>query len=624
VTELRISYDSTVGLEFFADGQKTEIPGRFRGWAVLYEGLGLRVAGERIALSKSRFLRELPSIVSLRDELGLETILNDAAAQLVQRFRDERTAFNLALHGESISPQSTETEILKTLRNAGFKRVDSLRDHQLRSITKLIGLRHGANFSVPGAGKTTVLLALHEIERSLRPNLQLLIIAPKNAMGAWDIEIGQCLALPPKIVRLSGGLDGVRTQLSRQPRAAIMTYEMLRTTFEAVISHLDSTDVHVVLDESHRAKAGYESMQGAAVLEIAPSAYRRDILSGTPMPQRISDICSQMSFVWPFETFCGRLIQEDVPDALSQANRTLSPMFTRTTKKELGLPPIERVSMAPLPMATHQERAYRMLRAEAGRRFRTSDLESTERIRALGKQVVTLLQLASNPSLAYKRLRDDPSAHDFPEFLETLRFASEEETPTKFRALDDIVETLMSNPMEKVVIWSSFVGTIKEIERRFAEYGALSIHGGIKTGSDQEIEFREARVKRFNEDPRYRVMVANPAAGGEGISLHHACHNAIYFDRNFNAAQYLQSIDRIHRLGLSDDILTRVYILESAASIDEVLSARLSDKVRAMEIVLDDFGIELLALDTDEVVEDNEAGLDFADERALMEHLLGG
>jgi SNF2 family DNA or RNA helicase len=441
-------------------------------------------------------------------------------------------------------------------------------------------------------------------------------------MGAWDIEIRECLQLPPTIQRLSGGPAGVRKQLGARPRVAIMTYELLRSTFREVAAYLDKVPVHVVLDESHRAKAGYESLQGSAALEIAPSAYRRDIMSGTPMPQRIADICSQMTFVWPFETFCGSLIHESIPNALSEANKVLSPVFTRTTKKELELPPIERVALKPIPMAPYQAEAYRTLRREAGKRFKVFSGDTSARLRALGQQVVTLLQIASNPALAYHRLKAQPYADEIPELIEILRLATEEEIAGKFEALDDVVTRLLNDSEEKVVIWSSFVGTITNIEERFADFGALSIHGAIPTGSESDLAFREARVKRFNEVSAYRVMVANPAAGGEGISLHHRCHNAIYFDRNFNAAQYLQSIDRIHRLGLPADTTTRLWVFEAESSVDQIVSNRLTDKVRAMETVLNDFGIEPLALDEDES-DENEAGIDFGDERAIIEHLMG-
>lgn len=620
--EVRISCSDSVSLLFFEGEAQLSIPSPFRQWAALFEGYGITISGQRIELSRSRFLTQLASVRQLRDDLALGVTLDTGATALVDRYRRERKAFEGALRGDYTGREKNLSEIQYQLREVGFRRAESLREHQLRSIRALAALPHGANFSVPGAGKTTVLLALHELERIAEPHLNLLIVAPRNVMGAWDIEIRECLRLPPTIQRLSGGPEGVRRQLAANPRAAIMTYELLRSTFSEVIPYLDKFPVHVVLDESHRVKAGYDSLQGSAALEIAPSAYRRDIMSGTPMPQRISDICSQMTFVWPFEIFCGRLIHETIPNALSEANKVLAPVFTRVTKKELDLPPIERVTMRPIAMSPHQAEAYQILRREAGKRFRVTSDEASERLRALGQQVVTLLQIASNPALAYHRLKDQTYSDELPGFIETLRLAAEEEVAGKFQVLDDLVRGLLTNSDEKVVIWSSFVGTISRIEQSFAEFGALSIHGGIPTGSDSDLDYREARVKKFNEDSGYRVMVANPAAGGEGISLHHRCHNAIYFDRNFNAAQYLQSIDRIHRLGLPADTVTKLWVFESESTVDQVVSNRLSEKVRAMETVLNDFGIEPLALD-EEYFDENEAGLDLGDEQALLAHIAG-
>lgn len=622
MAQLRISAGDSVSLQFFDDEEQVPIPSPFRQWGSLFDGYGVTVSGERIELSQSRFLTQIGKIVQLRNELDLGTAVDPEATLLLDRYKKERASFDNALRGVPTGREKNIRELRQLLRQVAFKRADTLRDHQLRSIERLAALPHGANFSVPGAGKTTVLLALYELERISEPHLNLLIVAPRNAMGAWDIEIKECLQLPPTIQRLSGGAAGVKRQLDARPQAAIMTYELLRSTFREVAAYLDNVPVHVVLDESHRAKAGYESLQGSAALEIAPSAYRRDIMSGTPMPQRIGDICNQMTFVWPFETFCGRLVHETVPNALSEANRVLSPVFTRTTKKELALPPIERISMKPIPMSPHQSEAYQTLRREVGRRFKVFSDDTSERLRALGQQVVTLLQIASNPALAYHRLKHQPYADEIPDLIETLRLAAEEEIAGKFEALGEVAGTLLKSSNEKVVIWSSFVGTITSIEERFTDFGALSIHGGVPTGSDSDLAFREARVKRFNEDPAYRVMVANPAAGGEGISLHHGCHNAIYFDRNFNAAQYLQSIDRIHRLGLPADTVTRLWIFESESTVDEIVSSRLSEKVSAMETVLNDFGIEPLTLDDDEF-DETEAGLDSGDEQAILNHLMG-
>ena len=89
------------------------------------------------------------------------------------------------------------------------------------------------------------------------------------------------------------------------------------------------------------------------------------------------------------------------------------------------------------------------------------------------------------------------------------------------------------------------------------------------------------------------VLVANPAACGEGISLHKVCHHAIYLDRNYNAAQYLQSEDRIHRLGLKKNQHTYVEIVCCKNSIDVSVHDRLRRKVARMADVLNDDGLNI-------------------------------
>jgi SNF2 family DNA or RNA helicase len=251
-------------------------------------------------------------------------------------------------------------------------------------------------------------------------------------------------------------------------------------------------------------------------------------------------------------------------------------------------------------MSPHQDLAYRLLREFASKLFKTLNSSGDDRLRRIAQQAVNLLQVSSNPRLAYTRLKQEESLKSETILMEHLRMAAESETPAKFKALDEIVSGLMERPGEKVVIWSGFVQTVEEIAARFAEHGALTIHGGVKTGSEDDIDFREARVKLFNEDPRVRVLVANPAAGGEGISLHKAAHNAVYFDRSYNATHYLQSVDRIHRLGLADDVITRVYFLECADTIDELVSARLQQKIEAMNTVLDDRALIPIEMDIEE------------------------
>jgi SNF2 family DNA or RNA helicase len=97
------------------------------------------------------------------------------------------------------------------------------------------------------------------------------------------------------------------------------------------------------------------------------------------------------------------------------------------------------------------------------------------------------------------------------------------------------------------------------------------LHGATPADSREEI------IKQFHQpNCVYKVIIANPSAVGESISLHKACHNAIYLEKNFNAAMYMQSKDRVHRYGLDDNDVINYYYLISENSIDQTIHDRWS------------------------------------------------
>jgi SNF2 family DNA or RNA helicase len=126
-------------------------------------------------------------------------------------------------------------------------------------------------------------------------------------------------------------------------------------------------------------------------------------------------------------------------------------------------------------------------------------------------------------------------------------------------------------------------------------------------------------LRRFRQEAGCQVLLSNPSTLGEGVSLHHACHDAIYVDRDFAAGRFLQSIDRIHRLGLPLDTETTATVLVASNTIDEVVERRLAIKLRFLGTILDDPAVlELGELDEEPTTG---AGLDAADLIDLFQHL---
>lgn len=571
------------------------------------------LAFRRGAVEIARLLRRLDVDINL--DAGVEALLRTQLEEIADRREAETT--RRALSHE-------EVEVLV----GGDERFDRpLTGRQLDNLTRLLALRHGANFSVPGAGKTTTLLAVYESVRYRDGIEQLLVVAPKNAFISWEQEVGRCYPEDdrPVVQRLAGGRAGVDQGLDTSPEIALITYQLLPNVLERVKTWAGRRPTHVALDESHRIKAGQAGVTASAAIDLAEVAIRRDILSGTPLPHSPEDLRPQLDFLWPGQRILPdfRVVTESPTATLEEVERAVRPLYVRTTKRELELPELKLVPV-PVDLGPLQRELYDVLRSEAARTAAGMRQHDRRFFRHLGRHVMRLLQAAVNPMLLTQgELVARTEIEPVPEgsrAWELLRELARYEQPAKITTVIERAEAIIAAG-EKVLIWSQFVMNVLSLERLLAHHGAVVLYGAVPTGEESDPDTRESRIRRFHEDPECRVMIANPAAAGEGISLHLACHRAIYLDRSFNAAHYLQSVDRIHRLGLPANVNPVVEILEATGTIDTRVARRLMKKIEAMATILNDHGLAALAYDPDDVEEDFEAGIEPEDIEEILDHL---
>lgn len=597
------------------DCDEAGIPGEFEIWLRQCGAVRDHLTPDSFHLTSDNFLSNLDGFRYLRSRLGGFTLEHDGFFEnLMGSYRKEKEVLAAAQGDPEL--RIGEKDVKEGLKKANFLRWNVQSPDQLRDIGRLSLLPNGANFSVPGAGKTNSLLAVNALERTKRPNLKLLIVSPKNAMVSWDEEVKECLGSAWEVVRLEGGKRRITKALAESPRIAIMSYQQVRGVVEELIDFMDKEEVHLVLDESHRIKAGENSLQGAASLALSSHACRRDILSGTPMPQGLPDLESQFRFLWP-----SLPVFRDIPPTATPqkqvelANQLIRPLFVRTTKDELGLPK-PKLHYLDIDMSSQQADTYALLKSETARYLAGLIPEDKDQFRKIGKQVMRVLQFCSNPDLLRNSLRGLEEYGELFFQLEKLQ----KEVPEKTRYLDELVRSILGRQGEKVVIWSMFVDQIESLVEYFGEFGATSIHGGVPTGPDDNTDFREGRIRLFKEDPNCRILVANPSACGEGISLHKTAHNAIYFDRSFNAAHFLQSIDRIHRRGLPQDAETNVWVLCLNGTLEETVRDRLSTKIKALQKLLDDEDLAAMVYDPEDIqIFGEEEPLEMSDLNAVIE-----
>ncbi|TQE29370.1 DEAD/DEAH box helicase [Streptomyces ipomoeae] len=505
------------------------------------------------------------------------------------------------LAGSETSPAVASADVPSML---GDTWKGELNAFQRRDIAKLLSLGHGANFSVPGAGKTRVALAVYAAQKAQQKVSRLLVVCPKSAYESWRYETAICFSYPLRTHVLDGSMD-------QWAEVLIVNYERLDRSLSLLAGWLKSGPSMIILDEAHRMKLGARGTYGAACMALGPLAERRLILTGTPAPNGSKDLENLLGFVWPGH---GQrtVVQAVAGGDLAYASTVLRPLFTRTTKQELGLPPM-RLRMRYVDMPDLHAEIYRSLVGGMSSGATREDLSS------LGKTALRLLMAATSPALLLEGAsRHEPLVYQLPpleipvgtSLYSLMQDLPDYELSPKYREAIAIVAE-NAEQGRKTLVWTTFVRSLTTLAQMLEKYSPAVVYGGTPD--------RDEQLRRFREDPSCMVLISNPATLGEGISLHHVCHDAVYVDRDFMAGRFLQSLDRIHRLGLAPGTDTRVTVLAARNTIDEVVEVRLDQKLEFMGKILDDPTVQQLAdLEEEPSVA---AGLAPSDIEALLRHM---
>lgn len=463
-------------------------------------------------------------------------------------------------------PSFTSEEVLDRIKSNGFTTERQLTEFQLKNLLAHISLKGPADFSVPGAGKTTTALAFYCFNR--KEAKKLLVISPINAFLSWEDEVSACLAGNNNLIRLRGSSPDIIKKLNTNDDLFIINYDLLRQRSEVlktIKEKLARENFTVILDESHRTKGEAISY---CIRDISIYPKFKMILTGTPMTQSASDLKTQFSFLYPSENVHN-------PDDLLDLFQNI---FQRTSKKDMSsqLPPFKEIKVV-IPMTGTQQKIYEILKDDA-RKYAVNLKLNLEKFR---HSVLRMIQFCSNPLSQAEHIRqfDSNLADDL----------IEDGYGEKF---DKLVQSAIElSKREKIIIWSYFRKNIDALLYKLKFLNPVHVYGGMPAGSKDEEGTREYSIHKFKTDPSCRLFIGNPAAAGESISLHKVCHKAYYLDRNFNAAQFLQSKDRIHRLGSPMDKNVEIYIFQYANTIDDKVDFKLQKKIENLEEFLQDKSI---------------------------------
>ena len=501
----------------------------------------------------------------------------------------------------------------------------SLYELQLLSAYHLAFSQNACNFSVPGAGKTSVVYGAFAYLSNLPADDskyvdKLLIISPLSAFGPWELEYEECFGEKPSTKRLNGkvSVDEKKQYLySRTPaKITLLSYNSVPSLKDELIYFLKNNQVMVVLDEAHKIKNISGGITANGVLDIAQYCSSRVVLTGTPAPNGYEDLYNLYKFIWPtkkvipFEIYQLKDMSKQESDSrVETLLNAVASFFIRVKKSDLGIPMATEHEPIIVPMGSAQRRIYDVIEKKYMNEIVSSKDNSFKQdlIRA---RLIRMMQAATNPNLLSVPLQQfaNNEGFDAKEVVEDSSLIKEvleyskNETPAKFIKAKELIEKIIASG-GKVVVWAIYVKNILDFQEYLLENGidCRTLYGAtpVATGDEEDddtIETREKIIAEFHkEDSSFKVIIANPFAVSESISLHKVCHNAIYMERSFNAAHFIQSKDRIHRYGLKPGIETNYYYLLSEDSIDSIINDRLRAKEERLREIIESMPIPLFS-----------------------------
>ena len=443
-------------------------------------------------------------------------------------------------------------------------------EHQINAIAKIKGNHPVALFDEQGLGKSKMVISglLEDIKEGFIDCA--LIVCKKTLIKTWENEIETHCHL--RHMNLTGNLNQRKKFFTFFSHFYIINYESLIQEEEILSELFKIKKFAMVLDESHRIK-NPQSRTTGAIMRLKKHSKKNIIITGTPVANKPEDLWAQFYFLDD-----GKLLGKNFKNFkkefevdISMGKNKIKEENLKELREKIKNFSIRRIKQVVTPnllpkkfceevveLKGRQKEMYELLNKELYLEIKNMDGKKIkDNVDNIFKKLLRLTQIASNPSLID---------------------SSYKETPVKFKVLDKLVAKIIEKG-EKVIIWTSFIKNILLLKKRYEKYNALTIFGQVK------ILDRNKAVKWFQEDPDYKILIANPSAAKEGLTLT-AANNAIYLDRNFKMDDYLQSQDRIHRISQTKQC--NIILLIAKDSIDEYIDEILMKKQEIARLIQGD------------------------------------
>lgn len=403
-----------------------------------------------------------------------------------------------------------------------MKLKNELLSYQLEVVNKMIKLKVGALFMEQGTGKTIIVLEIARIRLEKQKIEHIIWLCPCSVKNNLKTEIlNQC---PNDMLN----------------KITICGIETLSTSIKAVYYLMmicQTKKCFFVIDESLLIK-NPRAYRTKHIIRISEMCIYKMILNGTPISKNEADLFAQFYLLdWrilgymSYWSFAANHLEYDehgnIRRVLNKDYLTdkIAPYSIQKSKAECLELPYKHEKNIYFELTTMQKKHYHVTK---------EDFLSIEAMYEYDTSVVyrtfnALQQISSGRKIISES--NHPIKHQ-PFFCNPI------DNP-RIKALLKILEEIKQ---DKVIIWCRFFHEIEDIKNVLSKNGFTCVLfcGNLSQKKRQEslkIFFKEAQI-----------LIANKTCAGFGLNLQF-CHNAIYYNNDWDWATRVQSEDRLHRMG---------------------------------------------------------------------------
>lgn len=430
-------------------------------------------------------------------------------------------------------------------------------------------------FADPGTGKTGATLYTYSILKMIRPKYKMLVIAPLPAiMNTWQEEISEWDMFSNFTFKVLHG-DEKQVKLFEKADIYLLNAENIKWCFNTILALFKKFPFHMlVLDESTLFK-NYQAKRFKVIDDYINLFDRVLLLSGTPCPNSVVDLYSQMLLVDRGKTLGNKItlfreqyqkphykckhVWIDKPNAFDDVQKKIAPYVLRLDRTDYFDMPDMLHNVVPIHLPKNTMKLYKQMEEKF--------------FIELGDEVV----FSKNSVTNYNVLRQIANGCLYDQSEEAMLDKANRVT---FKIHDEKIKQLK-------IITSELKGKQALIAYQFkfqVEQINKALKGACIIGSHSKTEDLKKAKKNFLSG-KLTYLAAHPQSVSHSLNLQHGdARHIIWLAISDSTERVQQYNERIYRPSVSSDVTA--HYLVARETIEEAIYRRVSSKGKRQRSLL--------------------------------------